>query len=132
MKTNFNTDNSIILCSLSLALTACATTGNQRIGGMDEGQLSNTSKTLKNKDEALRLLGQPDNIDFDTNGNEKWMYEYTHRVSKVQNFIPVVSLFSQGTNDLHKKVILVFNAQGSVLHAASLQSHGETKAGLAE
>lgn len=120
----------IALCGL---LTACGSSGNQKIGELSKPQLDNmASNQIKTKGDALRLLGEPDDKDFNSAGNEKWIYTYTHKTSKVQNFIPVVNWFTTGTDDLNKKVVFIFDKNGVVMNSATTESQGETKGGIAQ
>jgi len=115
----------VALCGL---LTACASTGNQKMAELNKSQLDNiTSNQVKTKEDALSILGEPDDIDFNSAGNEKWTYKYLHRTSKVQNFIPVVNLFASETDDLHKKIVFVFDKNGVVLNSAATEAKGKTK-----
>ncbi len=80
----------------------------------------------------MHELGEPDDIDFTDSGQEKWIYKHTRATSKPQNFIPIVSLFSQGTDDIHKKVVLIFDQHGHMVNSATTESSGETRLGIAE
>lgn len=114
-----------------LFLIGCASTGNQRLANASSDSVSQNivdGKTTKAEVEAL--LGQPDNIDFNHANNEKWTYEYKKSEAKGSNFIPVVNVFSSGSNDFKKTVVIVFNKQGIVQNHAYSESKGETKTGL--
>lgn len=120
----------IALCGI---LTACVSTGNQKVGELNKCQLNNmASNQIKTKENALSILGEPDDIDFNSVGNEKWTYKYTHRTSQVQNFIPIVNLFTYETDDVHKKVIFIFDKNGIVMNSAATEAQGKTKGRVVE
>ena len=121
----------MVVCTYFL-LAACGSTGNQKIGAMDKAQMNDMlANQIKTKQQARDLLGDPNDVDVTSGGHEKWIYTYTRAKSKPQNFIPVVNLFSRGTNDKHKKIILVFDQKGDVTYATATESSGETHLGIA-
>jgi len=81
------------------------------------------------KDEVKQKFGDPQDVDFEENGNEKWVYSFTRSSAKAANFVPVVSAFYRGTNDTTKKLKIVFNKEGKLLRYAFTSSQGETKLG---
>lgn len=128
-RSHFNVVKAMMICSF---FTACASSGNQQMADYDKGNLQKMVTTeIKTKTDALNKFGDPNDVDFNSNGQEKWTYSYQHRTSKVQNFIPVVNWFTAGTDDLNKKIILVFDKRGVVINAAVTESRGETKGGIA-
>ena len=112
-------------------LAGCASSGNQKVGELKSEELQSMVKEkLKSKTEVSQAFGEPDGIDFDSNGNEKWIYKHISSSVKAQNFIPIVSMFSSGTDDVKKMVVFVFDKQGQVLQSAATQSKGETNTGI--
>lgn len=113
-------------------LVGCASTGNQRLANTNAASVNQSiidGQTTKAEVEAL--LGAPDNIDFNYANNEKWVYEYKKSQAKGSNFIPVVNIFAQGTNDTKKTLVIVFNKKGVVQNHAYSESKGETNTGVA-
>lgn len=126
----FRIIGTVLLCG---ALTACASSGNQKIGEFNKPQLTNIiAGQVKTKPDALRVFGEPDDIDFDSNGNEKWTFNHQYISAKPQNFVPVVSLFTSGADELKKKVVLVFDKNGSVINSAVTEAAGEIRTGLTD
>ena len=118
------------LCIICL-LAGCGSTGNQKVGALEEAELKTMLKNdLRTKSDVAKAFGDPDGIDFDSSGNEKCVYKLKYRESKVQKFIPIVSLFSRGTDDQKKKVVFIFAKDGSILHSTSTHSKGETSVGI--
>lgn len=112
-------------------LVGCASTGNQQLANTNASSVNQNivdGQTTKAQVEAL--LGAPDNIDFNHANNEKWTYEYKKSEAKGSNFIPVVNIFAQGTNDTKKTLVVVFNKNGVVQNHAYSESRGETKTGI--
>ncbi len=116
----------------SLAFSGCAVkTGNETLGKMDKTQLDRgIAKGKSTKDDVKAMLGDPDKTDFDNNGNEKWSYIHVRKDIKAVNFIPLVSLFVQGTNDTTKTLVVLFDDKGYVKNYIASDAHGETKGGL--
>lgn len=119
----------IILCCLFI--TGCASTGNRQIAKFTEEQACQCIKiNVTTKVDIKETLGDPMIVDFDSKGHEKWFYKFTRSASKVENFIPIVNSFTQGTNDTHKTLVIIFNLDNTVLNFSLSESKGETKVGI--
>ncbi len=121
---------------LVLFVVGCANTGsvgNQAVGNADKaGIYKIIHDNISTKSDARRTLGDPSDIDFDYHGNEKWTYLHLDKSSLTRNYIPIVNFFSRGTKDTQKKVILIFDANGTLLKSAVTESVGHTKYGLVD
>jgi hypothetical protein len=75
-------------------------------------------------------MGDTDKTDFDNNGNEKWVYTHVRKEAKFTNYIPIVDLFTRGTNDTTKTLVVLFDDRGIVKNYIASDAKGETKGGL--
>lgn len=112
-------------------ISGCASTGNKELSKMETHSLSETFVKGKTTSAEVRSqFGEPSDIDFDSTGRQKWTYSHTKSTSKVSNFIPIVSLFKSGSNDLTKKVVIIFDKEDKIADYMATQSKGETKIGI--
>jgi len=122
----------LVLAGVVLSfLVACANTGNQQLAKMDStGVAQRIKEGVTTKAEVKQVLGQASDVDFDSFGNEKWTYVHLKSTTKASSFVPVVSLFSYGTNDTRRKLVIVFNGNDVVSKYTYSKSQGETTAGI--
>lgn len=115
-----------------LLLTGCAAkSGNETLGQMEKGQIE--KKIIKGKTtkaEIVAMFGSPQYTDLDTNGNEKWSYNYYRADGKLVNYIPVLNSLTAGTNNSSKSLTILFNGKGVVKNYTSTNSKTETNTGL--
>lgn len=116
----------------ALMFSGCALkSGNDALGKMDKTQVSNGIKKGKStKEDVKAIFGDPEQVDLDNNGNEKWTYSYDHRDDKLINYIPYANSLAGGTNDKKKMLVILFSSHGVVKNYALSDSKGETKVGL--
>ncbi len=123
----------VLTAGLVLMLSSgCAVrTGNEKLARMDKREIEQRIvKGKTTKEEVRRLMGDPDKVDFDQAGHEKWEYINVHRSAKAINYVPVANWFVQGTNDTKKTLIVIFDDNGVVLNHAFSRATGETSGGL--
>ncbi len=110
-------------------LTSCSTTkGNAVVGESSKDEVYRIiNDQVSTKSDARRVFSDPSDIDFDNQGNEKWTYTHITQTSMVRNYIPVVNFFTKGTDDTHKKIVLIFDPKGTLIKSAVSESKGETK-----
>ncbi|EBC7689057.1 hypothetical protein C8961_06605 [Salmonella enterica] len=107
--------NKIIVISFFFAISlisGCSTSGNQKI--KNETAKSLQSKIIKNKTtktELLAQLGEPDTRTMLDNGNEQWRYFMYNNQFNATTFIPVVGLFSGGSQTQSKTLDIEFNGE---------------------
>jgi outer membrane protein assembly factor BamE (lipoprotein component of BamABCDE complex) len=119
--------------SIAFLLGACASQGNTQFAkAMDDGRSIDDiiidGKTTKTQVKAH--LGEPSDVDYHANGDEKWTYDHTKRNLKAVNFVPVANWFMRGTNDTKKKLVIIFDKNDVVKKHQSTTAKGETKMGL--
>ncbi|HBC71374.1 MAG TPA: hypothetical protein DCZ38_01135 [Coxiellaceae bacterium] len=121
----------VAIITAVIFVSSCASSGNSKLASMETNKVNDLfvdGKTTK-KDVEL-ALGQPDDIDIYNDGDEKWIYMHVKNDSKAINFVPIANWFTAGTNDTKKKLVFIFNKDGSLQKHAFSKSRGETKAGL--
>ncbi|MGC0989995.1 hypothetical protein WKH43_13045 [Pantoea agglomerans] len=106
----------VFICSLiTCVLNSCASTaGNQSI--KNETQKSITSKIIKCKTteaEVLVMFGEPNTRNSLDSNEEMWLYSLVNSKMSAATYIPIVGLFSNGT-DLKTKSLSIFFENGKV------------------
>jgi hypothetical protein len=99
----------ILLLITALFVTACADSTNKKFKKADDQQISTMiieGKTTK--EEVRRMFDNPNDIDFDKNGREKWTYTYSEASKNPLNFVPVVSILN-GQEGTTRKMVIVFD-----------------------
>ncbi|EPB9717151.1 hypothetical protein QMT04_04625 [Cronobacter sakazakii] len=93
-------------------ISGCSTSGNQKI--KNETAQSLQSKIIKNKTtktELLTKLGEPDTRTTLDDGNEQWRYFMYNNQFNATTFIPVVGLFTGGSQTQSKTLEIEFNGE---------------------
>lgn len=93
-------------------ITGCSTSGNQNL--KNETPQSLQSKIIKNKTtktELLAKLGEPDTKTTLDDGNEQWRYFMSNNQFNAATFIPVLGLFTGGSQTQSKTLDIEFNGQ---------------------
>lgn len=118
--------------TMGLMAGCAAKSGNIVLENTDKAKINDgivNGKTTKAEVKTL-MEADPQNVDFDQSGHEKWTYSNVRKSAKFINFIPVVSMFGGGTNDTTKTLVIVYDNNGIVLNHVVSQAEGETKVGL--
>lgn len=103
----------LLLIALAVLGTGCASVG-RKIDPTAASQLKNGQSMA----DVRGLIGAPDQVTRDGNGNETWMYLYSRASVKGATFIPVVGAFAGGMNTQNQSVVVIF-ANGTVSHVQS-------------
>lgn len=121
-----------IVALVGITMTGCAVkTGNEHIGQMNASSVDQMiTRGQTTKEEIKQKLGDPDKIDFGSDGLERWEYIFFRKDAKVVNYIPVANWFVAGSNDTKKSLLILWNGEGKVKNFAMTESKGETKGGL--
>ncbi|EAM5631326.1 hypothetical protein LW665_004456 [Salmonella enterica] len=105
----------IIVTSFFIAIfsiSGCSTSGNQKL--KNETSQSLQSKIIKNKTtktELLTKLGEPDTRTTLDDGNEQWRYFMYNNQFNATTFIPVVGLFTGGSQTQSKTLEIDFKGE---------------------
>lgn len=123
---------SIVLTFTTLTLSGCsAKTGNSFLEETSQKDLSKDlviGQTTKSQIKAK--FGDPLQVDFDANGQEKWFYAFKRSDAKGINYVPIVGLFCGGTDDILKNLTLIFDVQGKLFKSAFSDNQHETVRGI--
>lgn len=121
----------ILIAVANSFLVACAAnSGNAKLGKANsEDMRSAFEKGRTTQSEVQQALGEPDDTDIMSDGKVKWIYTHIKRSAMARNFIPLVNWFSAGTDDVTKKLVLIFK-DGILQDLSSSTAKGETKSGI--
>lgn len=112
-------------------ISGCAVkTGNEKLEDVSNEKVSEfLKKDVTTKNQVKENLGEPQKVDFMSNGLEKWEYEHIRKQAKGINYVPVANWFVSGTNDTKKTLVVLFD--GDIVKNYSVATaEGETKGGL--
>lgn len=111
-------------------LSGCSTSRNQNL--KNETPQSLQSKIIKNKTtktELLSKLGEPDTRTTLDDGNEQWKYFMTNNQFSATTFIPVVGLFTGGSQTQSKTLEIDFKGE-TVSKWTFSSDNNNTKTGI--
>jgi outer membrane protein assembly factor BamE (lipoprotein component of BamABCDE complex) len=118
--------------AMSFLMAGCAAkSGNEAIYKMNKADMSRAivvGKTTKN--DITRKLGNPMEVDFTAQGDEKWTYKHVYSSAKAINYVPIASSIANGTNDRNRMLVIIFNKNSTVKQYLYSISDGETMGGL--
>lgn len=121
----------IVLVAGLLMLGGCASSGNVSIANQTndtvEGKLIRGKST---RDDVRKLYGDPIKTTFTDSGNELWEYAYSKTHSKIQNYIPVVNMFTTGSKGKQNTLTVFFDKNGIVQNYTMSSSDIDTHVGL--
>lgn len=117
-----------------LLLTGCAAkTGHQFLEDMSTEQAAGSLvSNVTTKNQVKEKYGDPEDIDFGTDGTETWVYKFVRSDAKGVNYVPIANWFYRGTNDTIKKLKIVFDSRGILQRYGFSQTSGETKIGAGQ
>ena len=127
-----NTNQLLMVIFLTLALSACSTTGSLAL--KEESPIMVISKFrtgTATKEQILNTMGAPNNITLTENGLEIMSYEYTRTTPRLRNFTPLV-LFSAAFDKEVKQVKFLLNPDNTLKSVAINETILRESYGLAE
>lgn len=114
---------SLLACCVLLSLICgCATVGRK----LDPNKVAQIQKGVTTRNEVVGLIGSPDQMTRDGDGNVTFQYLYVRATAKGSSFIPVYGAFAGGANVQNQTVMVVFNPDGVCKDIIS--SYGATEA----
>ena len=123
--------NSIVALALCILLSACASSGNEKIRSeTKEGLEQQIQKGKSSKQNVQDLYGDPDEITFTDSGNEIWRFKHSLATSKPINFVPYANIFSHGMDVKNKIIVFIFDKKGIVQNYTLSDAKNEIKNGL--
>jgi len=109
-------DNLLILIMVGLlALSACSTSGNQKLKDQTQSSIEETIVPKKSTKQSVKdEFGAPYSSITADDGTEIWIYKYQHGTPWARNFIPIYNLFDSVTDLDITEMIVSFDNKGFV------------------
>jgi hypothetical protein len=106
--------------------------GNQELSQSSKAELYKIiNDNITTKSDARKCLGDPSDIDYnEISKQEKWTYLHIDKSNLKKNYIPLLNFFTSGTKDIQKKIILIFDSNGTLAKSLVTESIGEHRNGL--
>lgn len=126
----------ILLILPLLLLNGCyfrgESTGNVKVGKRSKAEIYQIIyDNITTRSDAIRQFGDPQDEDYDgVTKHRKLTYLHIDRSNLKRNYVPIFNFFSHGTEDIKKKIILVFDEREILVKALVSESCGEHKDGL--
>ncbi|MDR2225184.1 MAG: hypothetical protein LBE52_04200 [Providencia sp.] len=107
-----------------LALTGCATAGNQVLKNETETTIkTKITENKTTKTEVKNQFGSPDETSFTDNGKEIWKYEFANMSADGVNYIPIVNLFGSSSSGTKKQLVIMFDGDVVSKYSMSESAH---------
>lgn len=121
----------IMLAIIPIFISGCVVKGgNENLAKMEKPKLEqNIIKGKTTKTDIKKMFGDPEYASL-SNDDEEWGYSYNKVTSPVVNYIPVVSLFTGGTDSDRKALVILFNKKGVVKNYTITQTKNEVRSGI--
>ena len=127
----YNRSNLIISLTMSCALVACASSGNDSIAdATGESVAASLHKGRTTQAEVRKVYGDPFKTSFSSNGFESWEYEFSRMQSRPTDFIPYVNLVHSGADGEKKSLVIFFDKRKVVQDYTMSASKIEVSRGL--
>lgn len=102
----------ILTLTIAAILAGCASAGRK----FDTQAASQIQKGTTTKAQVQQLVGLPQNIGKDSDGNETWTYAYARSTAKGTSFIPIAGAFMGGADTQEQKLVVKFDPAGVVTY----------------
>lgn len=122
------------LCSavvVAIALTGCASTGNETLRRETEGTVAQKivqGKTTKS--EVRSMFGSPTKTTFTDGGLEIWNYDFSNVSADAVSYIPIVSMFGGSASGKKKELVVMYDAADIVKRFSMSEADVKHKTGL--
>lgn len=114
----------LLLLVIATLGTGCATVGRK----LDQESVDKIKKGQTTREEVLKLIGAPDQMTRNGNGDVTFNYTYARATTKGASFIPIVGAFAGGVNVQNQMVMVTFGPDGIVKDIVS--TYGSTESGV--
>lgn len=115
----------IMLITLAL-VSGCVSAGRP----IDQNAASKIKEGISNKDEVVRLMGQPYQVVRRSGGITEFTYVFVQASPKASSFIPIVGAFVGGANVSQQTLVVAFDDSNVVKSVTSTASAGDSGYGL--
>lgn len=114
----------LILLACIVIASGCATVGRK----LDENTVASIRKGETTRDQVLKLLGSPEQVSRNADGEVTFQYLYSRATAKPETFIPFVGMIAGGANVQSQNVVVTFRPDGIVKDVVS--TYGATETGI--
>lgn len=114
----------VTILIFTISLVGCATVGRK----LDPAAVEKIEKGKTTRQEVIELIGSPDQMTRDGDGNVTFSYMYVRATAKAESFIPVVGAFAGGANVQNQMVMVIFGPDSVVKDVIS--TYGATESGV--
>ncbi|HAV35512.1 MAG TPA: hypothetical protein DCX52_04000 [Massilia sp.] len=124
----------ISLCGaviVALALTGCASTGNESLRRETESSVAQKiiqGKTTKS--EVRAMFGSPTKTTFTDGGLEIWNYDFSNVSADAISYVPIVSMFGGSSSGKKKELVVMYDNADIVKRFSMSEADVKTKTGL--
>ena len=115
-----------LISVLIFTFTSCATVGRK----IDPKAVNSIKKGETTRQQVIQLLGSPDQITKDLNGNITMTYMYVRATAKARSFIPIVGAFIGGANVQNQSVVVTIGPDDKVSNVTATYGSTETDYGV--
>jgi outer membrane protein assembly factor BamE (lipoprotein component of BamABCDE complex) len=107
-------------------LAGCVSTGRK----IDQAAADSIKKGVTTRQDVVNMLGSPELITRNSNGDTIFVYSYTRATAKPATFIPYIGPFVGGANVQQQSTRVTFGPDGVVKDFSSTQGGTESSLGL--
>lgn len=115
----------------ALALTGCASTGNESLRKETESSVAQKivqGKTTKS--EVRAMFGSPTKTTFTDGGLEVWNYDFANVSADAISYVPIVNLFGASASGKKKELVVMYDDQHVVRRYSMSEADITQKTGL--
>ncbi|WP_081827903.1 hypothetical protein [Kozakia baliensis] len=109
-----------LLCFSALALSACASNGNESLRNQTETTVEQQLKDgVTTKAQVKKAFGDPTETSFTDGGKEIWKYRLDNVSADAVSYVPVVNLFGASASGTRKELVVLFDGNVVSKHTMS-------------
>ena len=121
----------MLMLLLAFSVVGCSSYGNKKIKEANQSTIASfIKKDVTTKAQVSAMWGSPDETSFTDSGNEIWKFYHVKSFATGSSLIPIVSMFSSGTNYSKKELSIFFDDKGVVKNYTYAETQGEQRAGI--
>jgi outer membrane protein assembly factor BamE (lipoprotein component of BamABCDE complex) len=116
----------LILFSLAVLLASCVSTGRK----IDQAAADSIQKGKTTREQVGQLLGAPELVTKNSNGDTIYVYHYRRATAKPSTFIPYIGPFVGGANIQQQMARITFGPDNVVKDYSTTQGATESDMGF--
>ena len=117
---------SVLGAFVGLLLAGCVSSGVK----VDQNKLAQLNPGATTFNEAVALLGKPNNSSIQSDGTRSITYVYFQSQANAANFIPYVGMFAGGASSENSTIVLNFDSRGILTTYSSNQGSNDVNTGI--